>query len=109
MIYIERDSKGEIISLRRTADKPGMECKTAMDAEILKFFDSIEDSDVKFQLLASSDAAISRILEDVIDLLVSKNLIMFTELPEEAQKKIQARKQIRQGIEKRSIIVDGIL
>jgi hypothetical protein len=109
MIYVERNEKGEIVSLQRDADKPGMECKQSMDIEIFDFLGGSQSFDMKSQLLASSDTEMVRILEDVIDLLVSKNLIMFTELPEAVQQKIRVRKRIRQGICQESIIVDDIL
>ena len=109
MIYVERNENGEIVSLRRDADKPGMECKQSMDIEIFDFLGGSQSSDMKLQLLASTDTAIVRILEDVIDLMVNKNLIMFTELPEAAQQKIRARKGIRLGAGQESIIVDDIL
>lgn len=109
MVYVERNQKGEIISLCKNAETPGMECKLSVDTEILDFFDSVGSCSERFQLLASTDATTARIVEDVVDLLVSKNLIMFTELPEEAQQKIRARKRIRKDIDQESIIVDDIL
>ena len=109
MIYIERNQKGEIISLRRDADKPGMESKSSVDREVLEFLDSIGGSDEKLHLLASTDTAVSRVLEDLVELLVRKNIIMFTELPEEAQQKIQARRRIRQQIGNETIIVGEII
>ena len=36
-----------------------------------------------------------RIVEDLIELLIQKNLIMFTDLPNAAQQKILMRNQIR--------------
>jgi acyl-coenzyme A synthetase/AMP-(fatty) acid ligase len=55
------------------------------------------------------DAGAIRILEDLIDLLVKKNIFMFTELPKDAQMKIQERRQLRQKIGKETIIVDDII
>ena len=37
-----------------------------------------------------------RVLDDVIDLLVTKNIILFTELPEPVQEKYTQRNQLRQ-------------
>ena len=34
-------------------------------------------------------------LEDVVDLLISKGVILFTELPDSAQQKIMNRQQLR--------------
>ena len=109
MVYVERNDRGEIISLRREADKPGMELKTIMDNEILDFLGRTATDEMKLQILSMSDVTVARILEDLIELLISKNVIMFTELPEMAQQKILARKQIRQQIGGKSIIVEDIL
>lgn len=111
MVFIERNRKGEIISLKRDGDSPDMESKQSVDSEILDFFSTtgLELANEKFKLLSSTDAVLARVLEDLIDLLVRKNLIMFTELPEEAQRKIQARMHLRKALKTESIIVDDVL
>ncbi len=109
MIYLERDTQGKIIALRREYT-PGMECKQSVDNEILEFLGQQKTDDAVLQILAATDAGIMRILEDLINLLISKNIIMSTELPEEAQNKLQQRQQIRQKIGKETlIIVDDII
>ena len=44
----------------------------------------------------SSDLEFIRVLDDVIDLLISKNIILFTELPEVVQEKYTQRNQMRE-------------
>ena len=109
MFYVERNQNGEIVTLRREADKPGMEGKQSIDDEILEFLGSKEQSDHLHQILASSDVAVMRILEDLVDLLIKKNLIMFTELPVDAQIKLQDRRQMRQKIRKETLMVEDII
>lgn len=41
------------------------------------------------------DAEFVRVIEDLIDVLITKNLIMHTDLPEAAQKKLMFRKGLR--------------
>ena len=108
MIYLERDTQGKIIALRREYT-PGMECKQSVDNEILEFLGQQQTDDAVLQILAATDVGIMRILEDLINLLISKNIIMSTELPEEAQNKLQKRQQIRQKIGKETLIVDDII
>ncbi len=108
MIYIERDAQGKIITLRREYT-PGMECKQAVDNEILEFLGQQKTDNAVLQILAATDVGIMRILEDLINLLISKNIIMSTEFPEEAQNKLQQRQQIRQKIGKETLIVDDII
>lgn len=109
MLYVQRNSKGEIIAVQRDADKPGMECKSSVDDEILQFLGNTEMSGSILHVLASTDTKIIRILEDIIELLVKKNIIMFTELPEAAQVNLRERRHMRQLISKESFIVDDII
>ncbi|MEO9654967.1 hypothetical protein [Marinomonas sp.] len=47
------------------------------------------------QMLTSSDSEMMRVLEDLVELLVEKRIIQFTELPLPAQKKLLSRKWVR--------------
>ena len=109
MLYVERNENGEIVAVLREATRPGMETKSSVDNEILDFLGAQVSQDSILQLLASLDTGVIRIVEDLIELLIRKNLIMLTELPEEAQRKLIDRQKIRQRIGKDSIIVDDIL
>ena len=109
MLYIERDDNGNIIALHTQPVSGVVEQKSMMDEEILKFLNTSVDTDPWMQLLSLSDIGIIRILEDLIDLLIKKNVILFTDLPEEAQKKIRERKQIREKIDSDYLMVDDIL
>ncbi len=48
--------------------------------------------------LAASDLAFVRVLEDLITVLLEKNLLLLTDLPEAAQDKIMERQEIRSSI-----------
>ncbi|MBW1859486.1 MAG: hypothetical protein JRI70_05265 [Deltaproteobacteria bacterium] len=87
MLYVERDKDGKIIALHKSPDPNAGERKSTMDEEILDFLNGNVDTDPGIQFLALSDIGIIRILEDLIHLLIRKNLILFTELPEDAQQK----------------------
>jgi hypothetical protein len=47
------------------------------------------------QALSQSDAAIARVLEDLIDVLISRGVIQFTDLPAAAQTKLLSRREAR--------------
>jgi hypothetical protein len=47
--------------------------------------------------LKQSDADVVRVLNDLIELLIDKGVIQFTELPLEAQQKLLNRSQLRQN------------
>jgi hypothetical protein len=55
-----------------------------------------EDQDtLPAQALSESDTAIARVLEDLIDILITRGVIQFTDLPEAAQGKLLSRRQTR--------------
>ena len=109
MLYVERDDNGKIIGLHRSPDPKADEQKSIMDEEILEFLNKNVDTDPWVRLLSLSDIGIIRILEDLIDLLICKNVILFTDLPEEAQSKIRERKKVRERITPQDFMVDDIL
>ena len=109
MLYVKRDAAGNIIALNNKPEPGAQEQKSIMDDEILKFLDKNVDTDPWVQLLSLSDISIIRVLEDLVDLLIRKNLILFTELPEEAQAKIRERKMVRKKLDSGSLMVDDIL
>lgn len=45
--------------------------------------------------LSQSDSSIARVLEDLIDVLIQRGVIQFTELPVPAQEKLLARRRTR--------------
>ena len=109
MLYIERDKAGNIIALHNKVEPGAVEQKSIMDEEILAFLNKNVDTDPWVKLLSLSDIGIIRILEDLIDLLIRKNIILFTELPEQAQEKISERKRVRERIGPDNLMVDNIL
>ena len=109
MLYIERDKVGNIIALHVKPEQNSREQKAIMDDEILEFLNKSVDTDPWVQLLSLSDMSIIRILEDLIDLLIRKNIIMLTDLPEEAQTKISERKRVREKMGPDHLMVDDIL
>lgn len=45
--------------------------------------------------LSQSDLAIARVLEDLVDVLITRGVIQFTDLPQAAQEKLMTRRQTR--------------
>ena len=56
--------------------------------------------------LAESDQALVRVLEDLIDTLIGKNLIQFTDLPDAAQAKLLERRTLRNSVNALNLIED---
>jgi hypothetical protein len=111
MPYLERSADGKIIGLRTVAGPNCTEACSLTDEETLDFLkDNVDEKFLK-TLLIQSDAGLIRLLDDLIDLLTKKNIILFTELPEKAQEKILERAQIREKIasQNENLIVDEII
>ncbi len=59
---------------------------------------SNDEKDKALDALNSTDSEMLRIVEDLIDVLMEKQIFVFTELPEAVQAKINARKQLRKDM-----------
>lgn len=108
MLFAERDKDGKIKSIRHTADDKATEPISGINKELMDFFKNV-NKDPWAEMLSVSDIGVIRVVEDLIDLLISKNIILFTELPPEAQQKIRTRKHIRKKIDNQNFMVDDII
>jgi len=109
MLFVERDHEGTIVAIRRGEEGCGLEPISLLDTDVLSFLQHSGEIEPLGQLLMHSDASIVRVLEDLIDLLIKKNVILFTELPPEAQTKIQNRQQLRARLIDDQLTVSDIL
>ncbi|MCG3189417.1 MAG: hypothetical protein LKCHEGNO_01796 [Burkholderiaceae bacterium] len=95
MPYVRRNALGEVISLHRHAEGSS-EFLPDEHAEVLAFVGGRPSPGDGSEGFARLDADFVRVLEDVIDTLVAKNLINITDLPPEAQAKLFSRKSFRE-------------
>lgn len=109
MLYVERAVDGKIIALHSSPRPNADELKTIVDEEILDFLHTTVSADSRKLLLSLSDMGIIRLLEDLIDLLIQKNIILFTELPGQAQDRLTERKRLRETMTSQDLMVDDIL
>ncbi|MFP7754549.1 hypothetical protein ACLG6S_07835 [Thermodesulfobacteriota bacterium B35] len=109
MLYVERDRDGCIVAIRQGRPEEGMEPASLLDEEVLSFLRGSGEIDALAHVLSMSDASIIRVLEDLIEVLVAKNVILFTDLPAEAQEKIRQRQKVRRQIGSDQFMVDDIL
>ncbi len=98
MPFVQRNSEGRIIALYETTTESATEHLSFDNVEVMQFLGADAPTDEVKRLLSESDADISRILEDLINLLVDRNVILFTDLPAAAQKKLLARKSLRKNV-----------
>ena len=98
MLYAKRDKDGSITSLQTKATAEVKERVSTDDPEVLEFLNQHSKSTDLKQILTESDIKLARVVEDLIDLLINKNIIMLTELPEAAQLKLVSRRRVRNAI-----------
>ncbi len=92
MFHVFRDAKGAIQSISREM-QPGAESMDENDREIQSFLKAGPESP-----FGTVDADFVRVLEDLIDTLILKNVIHQTDLPAPAQRKLMVRKGLRTRI-----------
>ena len=98
MPYVQLDSNGYILSLRQTIDDDHQEYKRPTDPDVINFLTRNEEKSQSKNVLAESDKDIARASEDLIYLLISKNIILFTELPDALQNKLLGREKLRSSL-----------
>jgi hypothetical protein len=93
MPYVLRNAEGRIDSLHRTP-VPGSELLAADHPEVAAFLGG--EGSGEGGGFAALDASLIRVVEDLVDVLVARNILRVTDLPPEAQKKLFARKGLRE-------------
>ena len=90
MPYVLRDAQGAIASLHRES-VPGAEWLADGHPDVQAFLGRTAE----FERL---DADFVRVIEDLIDTLILRNVISITDLPPQAQAKLLARKSLREKL-----------
>ena len=105
MPYLRRDTSGSITSLHRDV-APGAAEFLADDHPDVQAFVGNSGLDAPFARL---DAGFIRVLEDLIDVLVRAKVMNLTDLPIEAQRKLNSRKDQRQptALSELNLLGDG--
>jgi len=91
MIYVKRNASGRIMAVSEEPMEGFEPTDETAASEINEVLGRVNDA-----LFQDSDLEFIRVLDDVIDLLIAKNLILFTELPPVVQEKYTQRTQMRE-------------
>lgn len=98
MPYVSRDAGGAVSGIFLKPGSGVSEFLPNDHPDILSFFGGVLPESVEstpLSELTHSDIAFIRVIEDVVDILIHKNLLTFTELPEKAREKILSRRDAR--------------
>jgi len=95
MPYVIRDTNGAIAGVYNQPVE-GAEEVAADDADLLAFIAATTPAAAgALDEWVQADLALARVMEDLIDILIDKNMINFTDFPEGAQKKLLGRRGMR--------------
>lgn len=98
MPYVQRDPAGKILALTSEPGASG-EILPAEHPEVLQFLSQTPSGSSELNLaFLMEDLKMIRAIEDVIDLLISKNVIIFSELPVAVQQKILKKRGYRERL-----------
>jgi hypothetical protein len=97
MIYIKRKPDQSIEDLQFTPTS-GYEEASLFSPEIKAFVENTQNETMIRQLLNQLDMDMVRVIEDVIDVMIDKDLIRFTDLPEPVQNKLIFKRSIRNAM-----------
>lgn len=106
MPYVRRDATGEIDALFKQPAPDAPELLPEDHPEVQAFVGRAQPTAAggDFDRL---DADFVRVIEDVIDTLIVKNVINITDLPAGAQAKLFARKSFRERVTRNSLRLFG--
>ena len=106
MPYVTRDDSGKITGVFDHAEVGVSDEIRPDDPELARFLadQGLSSPDAIRQLLAESDLRMVRLVDDLIDLLIDKGLIKFTDLPAAAGEKYLQRQIARKRLQTNLII-----
>ena len=94
MAYVMRNPDGVIIAVL-SEHVEGAEEVSANDDGLQRFLSQESPEQRAQQELMESDLGLIRVIEDLIDVLIERGAMMFTDFPEPVQRKLLARRGMR--------------
>ena len=101
VVFVQRDAHGAIEGLTRRA--PTLQEQASGTWQMARLLDEdvqvfLMSTSTSAQDLDRTDLGFIRVLEDLIDVLIGRGLIQFTDLPAPAQSKLLERRALRQRL-----------
>jgi hypothetical protein len=99
MPYVIRDRAGKIVKVIEEMVSGANETLPEDSAELREYYEEREPGTNTLRMqLVQTDLGMARLVEDLIDLLIAKHVIQFTELPPAAGAKYLERQSKRQKL-----------
>ena len=91
MPYVRRNAEGSIVALLSEPAPDAQEMLSSSHMEVLAFLGVGKEA----AAFGALDVDFVRVTEDLIYTLIEKGLLQFTDLPQEAQRKLETRETFR--------------
>ena len=104
MAYVLKNSQGEVVAVS-AAENLGSNWIFVEDSS-KDYLDFLERSLAKSDPFRESDIHLARVLEDLITLMIERNMIRFTDLPSGAQKRLNDRESLRKQTQLSTLLDD---
>jgi hypothetical protein len=98
MPFVKRDAAGRIVALYRERSDEANEYIAAGHPEIAEFAGVESGRGERGASMLQSDLEMIRVYEDLIDVLISKRIVVLTDFPTAAQEKLVRRKRLRTSL-----------
>jgi len=106
MFYVQRGADGRVTAVSASPqgnDEPPL---PGGHPDIMEFLLRTGGGAAAVEALAATDVNLARVVEDLIGLLAENGTIMFTDLPEGAQRKLLLRERLRARLGQINPMVD---
>ncbi len=105
MIYVKRDADNKIIAIFDKNSEKDLQKISPEDKEVAAFLTHCK---IKEDAFLKTDLELIRVIEDLIQILIAKNLISITDFPLSAMQKLVARNKIREQYKGLKGLVDKL-
>jgi hypothetical protein len=102
-VYVRRDASGEILSISREPNPDHPEVCAADRPEVVLFIQRLAPRQAA---MLESDLSLIRALEDLIDVLIRKDVLRLTDLPDSVQAKLLSRRRLRGSLNSLRLLGD---
>ncbi|MCD6525936.1 MAG: hypothetical protein J7K75_02955 [Desulfuromonas sp.] len=103
MVYVKRDDAGNIVA---AGVEPGGDWTDEVASDSAELQQFTEKLSGQKDALTDSDLPMVRVLDDLIDVLVERGVLRFTDFPEDAQRKLFGRRSLREQRNSLKLFVD---
>jgi len=107
MPYVQRNRDGEITAISTMQSDVHCEWIDPDAPQLKNYLNQLTGTAPEVtSALVESDHALVRVVDDLVNVLIEKNLMRFTDLPEAAQQKLMARQSLRQSLNSLKLLGD---